>query len=88
MDINILFNWCVNNVVLNLRMASEGVHKSVLEDLGGDPGSPPAVAHRPAQWRRPDDGGGHEVRLPHPPHGRLLDDRGAPTSHHFHDPDG
>ena len=69
-------------------MASKRVHQSVLADLGFGPGPPPSVAHRPAQRCGPDDGGGHEVRLPDPPDGSLLDDRGSPAAHHLHDPDG
>ena len=69
-------------------MANTRVCVCVLADLGGGAGALPPVPADPAQRRRPADGGGHEVRLPHPPHGRLLDDRGAPAPHHFHDPDG
>ena len=69
-------------------MANKRVHQSVLADLGGGPGPHPLVPRRPPQRRGQDDGGGYEVRLPDPPDGHLLDDRGAPAPDHLYDPDG
>ena len=55
------------------RVANTRVCACVLADLGGGAGTLPPVAADPAQWRRPPDGGGHEVRLHDPADGHVRD---------------
>ena len=54
-------------------MANTGVCACVLADLGGGAGTLPPLPADPAQWRRPPDGGGHEVRIHDPADGNVGD---------------
>ena len=54
-------------------MADTRVCACVLADLGGGAGTLPPVPADPAQWRRPPDGGGYEVRIHDPADGHVRD---------------
>ena len=66
-------------------MANKRVCQGILENLGGDSGTIPAVSSYPVQWRRSSDSWGYEMCLPDITDGNILDDRGIATSNHIHD---